>query len=133
MYLLREWERSAGTRKKKNMKKSGGAPPNQARRREHPEGGQGEGASQSVERKGGGGVVLQKKDGGRGHAGEGETRLREFREFDASQSQPWELPKKVPRHSLLPHPTSAPPSASKHSFGAPFTFLFLFLFLTVPL
>ena len=64
--------------------------------------------------------------------------LREFQEFDASQSQPWELPKKVPRHSLLLHlcsPTSAPPSASEHSSGAPFTFflLFLFLFLTVPL
>jgi hypothetical protein len=88
-----------------NMKESGGAPQNQAGRREHPEGGQGEGASQSVERKGGGGVVLQKIGGGRGHAGEGETRLREFREFDASQSQPWELPKKAtsvpPRRNIL--------------------------------
>jgi hypothetical protein len=87
--------------KKMNMKESGGTPQNQAGRREHPEGGQGEGMSQSVEQKGGGSVVLQKKGGGRGHTGEGETRLREFQEFNASQSQPWELPKKVPRHSFV--------------------------------
>ena len=97
MYLLREWEQPATQReqeekkRKKNHKRErGGEPQNQAERRVH-----------SKERQGRTCVPKRSAKGRRRHCVAEKWRGHEksdLKSFDGSQSQPWELSPKVPRH-----------------------------------
>ena len=129
MYLLREWEQSVGTRRKKGMRKKVAA---------HPKTGQGEGSIWRENRD----KVHPKAWGKRERAvsccrrrvmGE-DMRVREKHNLESFEClmchkvNHGNFPKKCHvTHLSLPSPrTSAPPSALKHSFGAPFSFSFSF-------